>query len=70
VFTNVDSYCIQYSYFVDRRDPEFKAGWNELYNNARVYTPDDAGREMAEAATAATELDEADAGCREDNRDR
>ena len=40
-FPLVDSYRIQHSYFVDRAGPEFKAPWNALFNNARVYTPDD-----------------------------
>jgi len=40
-FPVVDNYRIQYAYFVDRNDPEYKAPWNTLYNNARVYTPDD-----------------------------
>ena len=40
-FPLVDSYRIQHSYFVDRGNPEFKAPWNALFNNARVYTPDD-----------------------------
>jgi hypothetical protein len=40
-FPLVDSYRIQYSYFVERGSPEFKAPWNTLVNNARVYTPDD-----------------------------
>lgn len=40
-FPLVDSYRIQHSYFVDRGGPEFKANWNTLFNNARVYTPDD-----------------------------
>jgi len=40
-FPLVDSYRVQYSYFVDRGSPEFKSGWNTLYNTARVYTPDD-----------------------------
>ncbi|NEU98109.1 DUF1254 domain-containing protein [Bradyrhizobium uaiense] len=40
-FPLVDSYRVQYSYFVDRSSAEFKAGWNTLVNNARVYTPDD-----------------------------
>ena len=31
------NYRIQYSYFVDRSSPEFKAPWNTLVNNARVY---------------------------------
>ena len=40
-FPLVDSYRIQYSYFVDRGGPEYKAPWNTLVNSARVYTPDD-----------------------------
>ena len=40
-FPLVDSYRIQYSYFVDRDGPEYKAPWNTLVNTARVYTPDD-----------------------------
>ncbi|TKV71869.1 DUF1254 domain-containing protein [Bradyrhizobium elkanii] len=37
----MDNYRVQYSYFVDRNGSEYKAPWNTLYNNARVYTPDD-----------------------------
>lgn len=40
-FPLVDNYRIQYSYFVDTSSPEYKADWNTIYNNARVYTPDD-----------------------------
>jgi hypothetical protein len=40
-FPLVDSYRIQYSYFVDEGGPEYKAPWNTIFNNARVYTPDD-----------------------------
>jgi len=40
-FPLVDNYRIQHSYFVDRGGPEFKAPWNTIYNNTRVYTPDD-----------------------------
>jgi hypothetical protein len=40
-FPLVDSYRIQYSYFVDRTSPEYKESWNAIVNNARVYTPDD-----------------------------
>jgi hypothetical protein len=40
-FPLVDSYRIQYSYFVDRGSAEFKAPWNTLSNTARVFTPDD-----------------------------
>ena len=40
-FPLVDNYRIQYWYFADRNSPEFKTSWNQIYNNARVYTPDD-----------------------------
>jgi hypothetical protein len=40
-FPVVDSYRIQYSYFVDADDPEYKGAWNEVHNTARVYTPED-----------------------------
>ena len=40
-FPLVDSYRIQHSYFVDQGGTEYKAPWNQIYNNARVYTPDD-----------------------------
>ena len=38
-FPLVDNYRIQYGYFVDRQNPEFKAPWNQLKNIPRVYTP-------------------------------
>lgn len=38
-FPLVDNYRIQYSYFVDRQNPEFKASWNQIVNIPRVYTP-------------------------------
>jgi hypothetical protein len=40
-FPMVDSYRIQYSYFVDRTHPEFKGAWNEPHSVARLYTPQD-----------------------------
>src|SRR5258707_522095 len=40
-FPLVDDYRIQYSYFVDRQNPEFKAPWNQIHNTPRVYTPED-----------------------------
>ena len=40
-FPMVDNYRILYSYFVDKDDPEYKGGWNEIHNTARVYTPQD-----------------------------
>lgn len=40
-FPLVDSYRIQYSYFVDKSNPEYKGGWNEVHSVARVFTPQD-----------------------------
>jgi hypothetical protein len=40
-FPLVDSYRLQYAYFVDRSNPEFKAPWNQIANIPRVYTPAD-----------------------------
>ena len=40
-FPMVDSYRIEYGYFVDRQNPEFKAPWNQIRNIPRVYTPAD-----------------------------
>jgi hypothetical protein len=40
-FPMVDNYRIQYAYFVDTKNPEFKAPWNTLVNIPRVYTPAD-----------------------------
>lgn len=40
-FPMVDSYRIQYSYFVDQTHPEYKGGWNEVHNVARAFTPQD-----------------------------
>ena len=40
-FPMVDSYRIQYGYFVDRQNSEFKAPWNQIRNIPRVYTPAD-----------------------------
>jgi hypothetical protein len=40
-FPMVDNYRVMYSYFVNKEDPEYKGGWNEIHNTARVYTPED-----------------------------
>ena len=40
-FPIVDSYRIQYSYFADPSNPEYKGAWNEVHNVARVFTPQD-----------------------------
>lgn len=56
-FPLVDSYRILYSYFVDRNDPEYKAGWNEkVFNNARVFTPDDVAMQTPNSDTPYSQL--------------
>jgi hypothetical protein len=40
-FPMVDGYRIQYAYFVDRNNTEFKAPWNQIRNIPRAFTPDD-----------------------------
>jgi hypothetical protein len=40
-FPMVDGYRIQYAYFVDHDNVEFKAPWNQIRNVPRVFTPDD-----------------------------
>jgi hypothetical protein len=40
-FPIVDSYRIQYAYFVDAKNPEYKGPWNQIINIPRVYTPAD-----------------------------
>jgi hypothetical protein len=40
-FPMVDHYRIQYSYFQDKNDPNYKLPWNQLINIPRVYTPED-----------------------------
>ncbi|MDM0032344.1 DUF1254 domain-containing protein [Variovorax sp. J22P271] len=37
----VDSYRVEYGYFVDQANPEFKGPWNQITNVPRVYTPKD-----------------------------
>ena len=37
----VDSYRIEYGYFVDKKDSEYKGPWNEIHNEPNVYTPAD-----------------------------
>ncbi|MCC6411097.1 MAG: DUF1254 domain-containing protein [Saprospiraceae bacterium] len=40
-FPLVDCYRIQYAYTVDTASPEYKAPWNHINNNNRVFTPED-----------------------------
>jgi hypothetical protein len=38
-FPMVDNYRIQHAYFVDTKNPEYKAPWNQIFNVPRVYYP-------------------------------
>ena len=40
-FPMVDSYRVQYSYFINSQSPEYKGQWNEVHSVARVFTPAD-----------------------------
>ncbi|AFM17880.1 hypothetical protein Mycch_3130 [Mycolicibacterium chubuense NBB4] len=40
-FPIVDNYRVQYTYFVDKQDPQYKGGWNEIHSTAEVFTPAD-----------------------------
>ena len=38
-FPMVDNYRVQHAYFVDTKNPEYKAPWNTLYNTALSTRP-------------------------------
>lgn len=40
-FPLVDNYRVMHSFFVDRDGKEFKAPWNRIHNESRVFTPED-----------------------------
>ncbi len=40
-FPIVDNYRVQYTYFVDKQNPQYKGGWNEIHSSAQVFTPAD-----------------------------
>ena len=37
-FPIVDNYRVQYAYFVDTKNREYKAPWNQIWNSARLFT--------------------------------
>ena len=47
----VDNYRIQYAYFVDRANPEYKGPWNQIWNSARLFTPADKAIQTANTDT-------------------
>jgi hypothetical protein len=50
-FPMVDSFRIQYDYFQDSKNPEFKAPWNHIANIPRVTTPADTTAQTPNADT-------------------
>jgi hypothetical protein len=50
-FPLVDNYRVQYAYFVDKDNPEYKGDWNEIHNTARTYTPADTAIQTPNADT-------------------
>jgi hypothetical protein len=55
-FPLVDNYRVQYTYFQDRASPEFKAPWNQLHNEARLFTPADTAMQTPNADTPYSQL--------------
>jgi hypothetical protein len=55
-FPLVDHYRIQHAYFQDSSNPEYKAPWNQLHSDARVYTPDDKAIQTPNSDTPYSQL--------------
>jgi hypothetical protein len=47
----VDNYRVQYAYFVDAKNPEYKAPWNHIWNSARLFSPADKAIQTANSDT-------------------
>src|SRR5580692_3368958 len=50
-FPVVDNYRIQYAYFVNTKNPEYKAPWNHIWNSARLFSPADKAIQTANSDT-------------------
>lgn len=50
-FPIIDNLRIQYAYFIDKNDPDYKAPYNILYNIPRVYTSQDKAIQTANSDT-------------------
>jgi hypothetical protein len=55
-FPMVDNLRVQHAYFVDRDSKEFKAPWNQIHNEARVYTPADKAIQTPNSDTPYSQL--------------
>src|ERR1700685_1143843 len=47
----VDNHRVQYAYFVDTKNPEYKAPWNHIWNSARLFSPADKAIQTANSDT-------------------
>ncbi len=47
----VDNYRVQYAYFVDTNNREYKAPWNHIWNSARLFSPADKAIQTANSDT-------------------
>jgi hypothetical protein len=47
----VDNYRVQYAYFVDTQNREYKAPWNHIWNSARLFTAADKAIQTANSDT-------------------
>src|ERR1700684_2140988 len=47
----VDNYRVQYAYFVNTKNPEYKAPWNHIWNSARLFSPADKAIQTANSDT-------------------
>jgi len=52
----VKNYGVLHTYFTDAGNAEYKAPWNTLYNEARLYTPDDTAFPTPNADTPYSQL--------------
>lgn len=50
-FPIVDNMRVQYAYFTDTKNPDYKAPYNTLFNIPRVFTPDDKAIQTANSDT-------------------
>ena len=50
-FPVVDNYRIQYAYFVNKKNLEYKAPWNHIWNSARLFSPADRAIQTANSDT-------------------
>ena len=50
-FPVVDNYRVQYAYFVDTKNREYKAPWNQIWNSARLFTAADRAIQTANSDT-------------------